>query len=281
MARIDIDAALRESNNRGKLWWHGTSSWHIRSIKDEGLSEEVECRAWNCEPGIYFDRNASMAGGLWARNAVNSAAGFEISGKGYPFGKFKDYFPRMFEDMFLAGEIDEETAEKRLNVPWEDLKSVEEYLADDEQWGKSRQDINKILLVMDEDQIPEDCTQKYNGHWHAVSGWGSNMPNEKYLRNPDGTPKTEYPYGVDTIPDLTDEEQSLLIYMIEQELILNNCRVPTSRFYACNTDEAEIFTGMMLGEPERSAEIALEGRKGRWSSISEAEAARLIRIGRA
>ena len=258
MASIDIDTALRESNSKRKLWWHGTSSWHIRTIKDEGLKEEVECRHWDCEPGIYLDRDASMAGGMWARNARESAAEQGISGKGYPDGKYKDWFWDFIRFQAREGFPIEETIETEVGIAFKDLKSPEEYEVDKEQYDKNRQDIDLILLVMDEDQIPEDCTRKYNGHWKAMPG-GSGDERHIGIRNPDGTPNTEYPYGVNEIPGLTEAEQRSIIYMIEQELILNNCQVPTSRFYACNVDEAGIFRGMGVGDPVGGAEEALKG----------------------
>ena len=226
--------------------------------KKEGLSEEVECRAWDCEKGIYFDKDAGMSGGMWARNAVQSAARQGISGKGYPHGRFRDYFVGQVLDMAEFGELDDENAETRLGMPVKDLKSPEEYEADAQQYADNMAKIDRILLVLDEDQIPEDCTRKYNGHWKTVAGWGAGVPGEEYLRNPDGTVKIEYPYGVDTIPDISDEQQQAMIAQIEQELILNNCKVPTSRFYACNMDEARIFSGLVMMGKEQSNEAALE-----------------------
>ena len=259
MATINIDSQLRKANDNDKLWWHGTSSWHIDKIKKEGLSEEVECRAWDCEKGIYFDKDAGMSGGMWARNAVQSAARQGISGKGYPRGTFRDYFARQVQSMAEFGELDDEDAEAHLGMPVKDLKSPDEYEADEQQWLDNMAKIDKILLVMDEDQIPEDCTRRYNGHWKAVSGWGQGVANEKYLRNPDGTAKLESPYGVDGIPDLTDEQQQAMITQIEQELILNNCKVPTNRFYACNIQETGLFNAMIMMRKEQANEAALEG----------------------
>jgi hypothetical protein len=260
MANIDINSALRESNNKGKLWWHGTSSWHIQSIKDDGLSENVECRAWNCEPGIYFDRDASMAGGMWARNAVTAAANAAVSGKGYPEGKFQDWFLHFMAFQARQGwpMKDDPNFEEEVGIAFKDLKTVEEYQADEKQYLKNWEDIDKILLVMDEDQIPEDCTRKYNGHWKAIPG-GTSHEHNKFIKNSDGTNIVEYPYGVNEIPNLTEAEQRSIINEIEAELILNNCRVPTNRFYACNVREAGIFQGMGVGRADTAAIEALDG----------------------
>ena len=258
MATINIDSELRDSNNRGKLWWHGTSTWHLRTIKDEGLKEEVECQAWEgCDKGIYFDRHAGMAAWMWARNAVEAAAGFRISGKGYPDGKFSDWWAGDLEDRMRVMGVTEENAEEILGVAWKDLKPMEEYQADEELWLENRQDIDRILLVMDEDLIPEDCTQKYNGHWKAFTNVNQGGRRE-YGKNLDGTNNIDHPYGVDKIPDLTDEQQRAIIAHIEEEIILNHCVVPASRFYACNVDEVEVLNSPMMPPKEVANEMALE-----------------------
>jgi len=283
MASIDIDAKLRESAAKGKLWWHGTSTWHMESIKKEGLVEEPQCKAWSCDNGVFLDRNASMSGGIWARNAVEAAINEksrqEIPGKGYPGGEFWDRFLKMLEEVSGFDSFYDNDDEKyypdlesyqqdarqgwtnpkvaAFGVPLEDLLPREEYDRHIDQHYRNFGEYSEVLLVMDEDDIPTNCTQKFNGHW--ASGFGSGSEQNKYLRDKDGNNRIDYPYGVDEIPDITDEERQKTITSIESELIVTGCNIPGNRFYACDLKGTNIFgSGYTTFPVAEAAEEALE-----------------------
>ena len=256
VAYINIDKVLADSAAKGKLWWHGTSSWHMEKIKEQGLAGEVECKAWQCQRGIFFDRNASNSGEMWARNAVQAAAARitedEISGEGYPGNKFTT---RFIDDLQFIDSVKgwkNPDIVKNLKVPVEDLLPRKEYKRHIKVYSQNIKKLHQILLVIDEDKIPGNCFQKFNGHWHA------GRQNFEFIRDENGDNRLTYPYGLDKVPDMTDEEREKAIRAIESELIVQDCEIPGNRFYACDVTETKIF-GFVGETKENAITIALEG----------------------